>query len=94
MNTEFIQKTVSQLPSYWKLATIRCSIYALVVGSNAFMAGVEGYTSLSDISGMAKVKLLLNVIVAMAGVWLAFLDTSLQKIDKTSQPDTTAPKPN
>lgn len=71
-----------KLPSYWKLATIRCSIYAIVVGANAFMAGVEGYESLSAMTPLQLGKLGLNILIAMLGVWLAFLDQSLSKYNQ------------
>jgi hypothetical protein len=67
------------LPSYWKLATIRCSIYAIVVGANAFMAGVEGYDALSVMTPLQKGKLCLNILIAMLGVWIAFIDNSMNK---------------
>lgn len=75
-----IRMAIGTLPTYWKLATIRCSIYALIVGASAFDAGVEGYGSFTDMSPMQLWKLALNIIVAMAGVWVAFLDQSMSKV--------------
>jgi len=75
-----------KLPSYWKLATIRCSIYAIVVGANAFMAGVEGYDALSAMTPLQKGKLSLNILIAMLGVWIAFLDNSMHKPNDPQKP--------
>ena len=81
--TSFFQAQVSKLPSYWKLATIRCAIYALIVGASSFDAGVEGYNSFGEMNSMQLLKLAEHIIVAMAGVWVAFLDQTLTKQNKT-----------
>lgn len=70
----------SRLPVYWKLSTIRCSIYAFISGASAFNAGVEGYTHLSDMTGLQKLKLAISIAVVLGGVWVAFLDQTLSKI--------------
>jgi hypothetical protein len=72
------------LPSYWKVATIRCGIYAIVVGWNSFQAGVEGFDTLTQMTQLQLYKLAGNITVAMLGVWLAFLDQTMTKLkDKT-----------
>lgn len=80
-DTNFIRR---KLPGYWKLATIRCSIYASVVGWGAFMTGTEGYDAFSQMTTMQVIKLSGGVIATMLGVWLAFLDQTLTKISSTS----------
>jgi len=84
MNTEFIRRATGKLPVYWKLATIRCSIYALTVGWAAFLVGVDGYDSLSEMTQMQLIKLFGGIIAAMLAVWLAFLDQSLTKFNNNS----------
>lgn len=79
MTTEFLQRQAAKLPPRWKLATIRCSIYASIVGWGSFQTGVEGYESFHDMTQMQFWKFIGNICVAMAGVWLAFLDQSLSK---------------
>jgi hypothetical protein len=87
--TTFFQRQAAKLPTYWKLATIRCSIYAIIVGASSFDAGVEGYDVFGQMTNMQLIKLVEHVCVAMLGVWVAFLDQSLSKYNKPSDP----PKP-
>jgi hypothetical protein len=68
-----------KLPPYWKLATIRCSLLCLLVGIQAFMAGVDGYDSLSQMSQLQLIKLYCGVGGAMLGTWMAFLDQTMSK---------------
>lgn len=75
--TTFLSRQMGKLPSYWKLATIRCSIYAVIVGVSAFDAGVEGYDTFSAMTPMQLIKLALHIAVAMLGVWVAFLDQTM-----------------
>ena len=76
-----------KLPPYWKLATIRCSLYALIVGWQTFQSGVDGYDSLSGMSNLQLVKLYCGVLAAMLGVWLAFLDQTMSKYrDQKNEP--------
>lgn len=77
MNTEFIQRQTAKLPPLWKLKTIRCSIYAVVTGANAFDTGVEGFNAFADMSPMQIGKLLIHIGVAMLTVWIAFLDQTM-----------------
>lgn len=67
----------ARLPTYWKLATVRCVIYAAMCGWGAFLAGVEGYDYFSQMSEMVKIKLAGSIVLSMAGAWLAFLDNTL-----------------
>lgn len=85
--TTFRQRVLAKLPTYWKIASIRCSIYAFIVGSSAFDAGVEGYDSFSQMTGMEIIKLVGHIIVAAAGVWVAFLDQTMTQM-KNEKPTT------
>ena len=89
MSTQFFQKAAASFPVAMRLATIRCTIYAAVVGANAFQAGVEGYDALSDMTPLQKAKLALNILIAVLGVWIAFLDQTLQSVKQ--QPGNNAP---
>jgi hypothetical protein len=88
-DTTIWQRATSRLPVYWKLATVRCGIYAIIIGYNSFLAGVEGYDSLSQMSSLQIYKLCGNIGVSVLGVWLAFLDQTLTQIRKpTDNPKT------
>ena len=95
MNTDFIKREAAnlKLPPYWKLATIRCSLYAALVGWTAFLVGTEGYDSLSDMTVMQSIKLFGGIAAAMGGVWLAFLDQSLSRYNYTPPPNAGAVEP-
>jgi len=84
--TSFFRRQMGKLPSYWKLATIRCSIYAIIVGASAFDAGVGGFDSFGQMTGMQLIKLSEHIAVAMLGVWVAFLDNSLAKYNQPQKP--------
>lgn len=86
MNTQFFQRQAAKLPQYWKLATIRCCIYAAIVGWGSFQTGVEGYDSFYDMTQMQFWKFIGNICVSMLGVWLAFLDQSLSKFSNSNPP--------
>lgn len=79
-----LQKPFDNLPPYWRLATVRCAVYAFVVGCSSFDAGVEGYESFADMTQMQFWRLWLQVAVSMATVWVAFLDNSLNRYPHTS----------
>lgn len=81
MNTAFIQRQAAKLPRDWKLATVRCCIYAAIVGWGSFQTGVEGYESFHDMTQMQFWKFLGNIGVSMLGVWLAFLDQTMSRIN-------------
>lgn len=83
---ELMKLIVGKLPTYWKLATLRCSIYALLVGWGSFQAGVEGFASFDDMTRMQLLKLAGNIATSMAGVWLAFLDQTLSRLQKQTPP--------
>ena len=85
--SDTLKKAIGHLPTYWKLASIRCCIYAFVVSISAFDSGVEGYNNFSDMSTMEIWKLILHMGVAAATTWVAFLDQSIQKIDGTKVTD-------
>jgi uncharacterized membrane protein len=78
--SQFFQSQIAKFPPYWKLASIRCSIYAIIVGVNAFFACVEGYSSFSDMSWLQIIKMCLNILIAILGVWVAFLDQTLARL--------------
>jgi hypothetical protein len=85
--TSFWQKQAAKLPSYWKLSTIRCSIYAIIVGVSSFDAGVEGFDNFGQMTRMQILKLCLHIMVAMLGVWVAFLDQTISKFNKPTDQD-------
>ncbi len=74
MNTEFFQRQAAKLPPLWRLKVIRCSIYAIVVGADAFDTGTEGFDAFTNMTSMQIGKLIIHVLVAMLTVWVAFLD--------------------
>ena len=77
-----IQSFFNRLPLLWKLATLRCALYAALVGWGAFLVGVEGYDSFDAMSAMQKIKLVGGVLAAMGGTWLAFLDNTTSELKK------------
>lgn len=92
-DTTFFRRAVAKLPSYWKLATIRCGIYGAIVGWGSFQTGVEGYASFDDMTSMQFWKLIGNICISILGVWLAFLDSTMANIRQKQNPpmpDTTA----
>ena len=84
----FVTKMYESLPPYWQLATLRCFVYATMVGWNSFQAGVEGYAKFSEMTPMQHWKLLGSISVAMLGVLLAFLDQTMSK----AKPDDSKPQ--
>lgn len=68
------------LSPYWKLAVLRCSVYALIVGWSTFRAGVEGYDNFGQMTGMQIAKLIGDILFGMLGVWLAFIDQTQAKL--------------
>lgn len=83
-DTTFFQKARGMMPPYWKMATLRCSMYAAVVAWGTFNAGVEGYNSFAEMSQMQICKLVGNMVVSMFGVWIAFLDQTMSHPGQTS----------
>lgn len=75
--TTWWNKQTVKYPGKWKLACVRCGIYALMVGWGAFQVGVQGYETLEQMSVLQRVFLAGGVVSAMLGVWLAFLDQTL-----------------
>ena len=84
--TQFLQRTAASLPRYWKLATIRCSIYTLTVGWAYFAGGMEGFDSFAEMTDFQIIKLIGGTIVAMLLVWIAFLDQTMSKLPPTTPP--------
>ncbi len=77
-------KAVEGLPLFWKVATFRLVLYCYVVGNNAWMASVEGYQSLSELTPLELSKLHHRVAVAVVTTIIAFLDNGLQTIQKST----------
>lgn len=73
---------------YWKVSIIRCLIYATMVTWAVFKAGTQGYDHWSDLSSMQKVWLCGDMWVAFAGVVVAFLDNSLQRLQPAASGST------
>lgn len=81
--TTFLERQAAKLPVLWKLRVIRCSIYAIVVGADAFDTGVEGFDSFAMMTPLQRGKLAMHILVAMLTVWVAFLDQTMgQKPDE------------
>lgn len=77
-----IKDAFDALPSYWALATLRCSMYALIVAWGMWKAGTNGFSSLSEMTSMQFWQLLGDVLMSIVGVWLAFVDQTLTKVEK------------
>jgi hypothetical protein len=84
-DTTIWQRQVAKLPLLWKLKTIRCSIYAIVVGANAFDTGVEGFNSFTEMTPMQIGKLIEHIGVAVLTVWVAFLDQSMTEAERAKK---------
>ena len=72
-----IVKFFDSLPLFWRLATVRLLIYLYVVGHNAWMASIEGFDSLSDMTPLQIEKMHANVLLAIATTIIAFLDNGM-----------------
>ena len=70
------------LPVFWKLATIRLTIYLYVIYINEWMASVEGFDSLSDMTPLQITKMHHRCWVAVATTVIAFLDSGMTAIQK------------
>lgn len=77
---QFVQTFFGKLPAYWKLSTIRCAIYALIVGWGVFKAGTNGFDSLANMTKLQVLDLAGDSVIAMLTVWIAFLDNTIQKV--------------
>lgn len=84
-----VTQLFDRLNIYWQLATIRYSLYAFIVMVNTFDAGVEGYDSFSQMTGMQIGKLALHMAGAAVGAFLAFIDTVLARMKQPSSVETT-----
>lgn len=78
--------TMLQNVWYWKLAILRCFIYGGMVAWGVYKAGVEGYTTLKDIPDLSWWKLIGDCLMAFAGVILAFLDSTIARLNE-GKPD-------
>lgn len=78
-----------KLPTYWKLATLRWALYSIMVGWGSFLAGVEGYTAMSEMTSLQKIKLSGGIVAAVIGSTLAFLDNTLTKVQPRNNDDST-----
>lgn len=76
----FIARAIEKWPLYWQLSTLRSFLYMGIVGWGAFMAGTEGYDTLSGMTWLQLIKLFGGVSATMLGVLLAFLDQTITKI--------------
>lgn len=78
---------------YWKLSTVRCLLYGAIVAWGMFVSGTEGFTSLSEMSGLQLIKLLGNMLFAgFGGVVLAFLDQTLSRLQSQKPQPEQPPK--
>ena len=78
-----VQTAFNHLPVYWKLATFKCAIYASIVGWGVFKAGVNGFDDLSVMTHLQKIELAGDVVMAMAAVWMAFIDQTISKVQES-----------
>ena len=81
MTTSFTN-FVESLPLFWKLATFRLGLYLIVVGHGAWLAGIEGYNSIEDMTPLQVSKLHWNIVVSLVTTIIAFLDSGIQTIQK------------
>ncbi len=94
-----IKDALDALPSYWRLATIRCAIYASIVGWGVWKAGVNGFATLDDMTSIQFWQLVGDVLMSMAAVWLSFVDQTMAKVERrdtnvaTPTVQSTEPKP-
>lgn len=83
--SSFVRRQFENLPPFWKLAVVRCALYAFIVGWGAFIVGTEGYDSFAQMTQMVKIKLVGGIIMAMVGAWLAFLDTTMTALRQAKE---------
>lgn len=77
---KLVNTVFGKLPVYWRLATFRCALYAGIVGWGVFKAGVNGFDSVSAMTPLQFWELMGDVAQAMFGVWLAFIDNTISKV--------------
>lgn len=77
--SQVVQTIFGKLPVYWRLATIRCCLYAAIVGWGVFKSGLGGFKSLAEMSSLQFWELVGDTGMAMAAVWLAFIDNTISK---------------
>ena len=80
-----VTKFFDSLPLLWKLATVRLLVYLYIVGNNAWMASVEGFNSLADMTPMEIDKMHHRIIDAVAVTIVAFLDNASNAVAKNEQ---------
>lgn len=68
---------------YWRVAILRCFVYALMTGWGAFNAGTEGLASIYELNQIQRWKLAGNICVTFLGVILSFLDTTIQRLQSS-----------
>lgn len=86
---ESLNEAFDKLPVYWRLSTIRCLCYCIVVGFNGITNGLDGYTGFAEITWFTWFKLSIAVAVDMLMVWIAFLDSSIKTIAPNTESTTT-----
>lgn len=86
--TSFIRKTGLV---YWRMAILRCAIYAVMVGTTEFISLTEDIFQ-SDWKAMGAFeicRIFFKVTIVVLGTVLAFLDTTMGKLrqDHPENPD-------
>lgn len=85
--SESMKAMFEKLPIYWKLITFNALIYATISMLTTVIAGLQGYEHWSDITPLGHLLLIFSAIVSFLNTIKAFLDTTIQKI----QPSTNLP---
>lgn len=81
VETSFIQKTGLV---YWRMAILRVSLYALIVGNTEWISLTETIMDgdWGRLRTFEKVRLFQKCSLPVLGVVLAFLDTTMAKLRK------------
>lgn len=77
---QIVQTIFGKLPAYWRLATVRCCLYAAIVGWGVFKSGLGGFNSLAEMSSLQFGELVGDTLMSMGAVWLAFIDNTIAKV--------------
>lgn len=76
---------------YWKMATLRCLIYALIVYATTFLSMTETYTGdeWRLLSWFETIRIHVSCWVAAGTTVVAFLDQTMARLTKDTSPTET-----
>jgi len=87
--SDSLRAMFDKLPTYWKMATLRCALYSMVALITTLTAGLQGHEHLSELTPVGKITLAGSCIVAFITRIITFLDNSMSMVKPKNLPDNT-----